>query len=71
MNGEQSGSEIFDDLSNAIEEILEKKKTFGVTSKPDVALLVCLYLTCNDCFQLYKVSFNLYMYALKTLLFEM
>ncbi|KAK2184381.1 hypothetical protein NP493_268g03045 [Ridgeia piscesae] len=33
VNGERSGSEIFDDLSKAIEEILAKKKTFGVTSK--------------------------------------
>ncbi|KAI0225905.1 hypothetical protein LSAT2_023358, partial [Lamellibrachia satsuma] len=39
VNGERSGSEILMICRDAIEEILEKKKTFGVTSKPDVALL--------------------------------
>ena len=40
VNGEQSDSEIFDDLSKTIEEILQKKNSSDVTSNLVVPVLV-------------------------------
>lgn len=48
VNGERSGSEIFDDLSKAIDDILEKKKTFGVTSKSSDSSLARLEVSVPD-----------------------
>ena len=44
VNGEQSDSEIFDDLSRTIDEILQKKNSSDVTSNLAVPVIVSFEL---------------------------